>query len=256
MKQLQNKRIVITRPRKQAQPFAEKLRLLGAEPIVFPTIAVSPVNDTSSLDQALYDLASYDWMVLSSVNAVESVWARLEALQIQELPQTLKIAAVGPKTATSLSKRGVQPNFVPEEYKAEAMLSGLGNPEGRWVLLPTADLARDVLPDEISKTGGVAHVVTAYHTIPTQPDQDGLLALKAGVNVITFTSPSTVTNFITLLEGAGLDPRNLPGNPIFACIGPITAGAAHEQGLHVDIQPEEYTQEGLISVIQDYFNPQ
>lgn len=255
MKQLSNKRIVITRPRKQAQSLAEKLRLIGAEPIIFPMIAISPVKDTSSLDQVLNDLASYDWLVLSSVNAVKAVWARLETLQIRTLPQTLKFAAVGPKTAASLVKRGVQPNFVPEEYKADALLPGLGDLKGRWVLLPTADRARDVLPDAISKAGGVAHVVTAYHTVPTQPDQDGLLALRAGVDVITFTSPSTVTNFITLSEEAGLDPDNLPGNPKFACIGPITAGAAHEHGMRVDIQAKEYTEEGLISVIQDYFSP-
>jgi len=254
MKSLNRKRIIITRPRKLTQSFAKALRALGAAPILFPTIDISPVKDATCLDRALNHLAGYDWLVMSSANAVEAVWARLRALQIRELPETLKFASVGPKTAASLTKMGVQSNFVPKEYKAEAVLPGLGDLEERWVLLPTADRARDVLPEAISKAGGVAHVVTAYHTVPTQPDPDGLNALREGVDVITFTSPSTVTNFITLSENAGLDPNRMPGNPKIACIGPITANALYENGMGVDIQAQEYTEEGLISVIQDYFS--
>ena len=254
MKPLNRKRIIITRPRKLAQSFAKALRALGAAPILFPTIDISPVKDATCLDRALNHLAGYDWLVMSSANAVEAVWARLRALQIREFPETLKFASVGPKTAASLTKMGVQSNFVPKEYKAEAVLPGLGDLEERWVLLPTADRARDVLPEAISKAGGVAHVVTAYHTVPTQPDPDGLNALREGVDVITFTSPSTVTNFITLSGNAGLNPNRMPGNPKIACIGPITANALYENGMGVDIQAQEYTEEGLISVIQDYFN--
>ena len=210
MRLLNKKRIVITRPRKRAQSFAKALRALGADPIIFPMIDISPVKDATSLDGALNYLAGYDWLVMSSAHAVEAVWARLRALQIRELPETLKFASVGPKTAASLTKMGVQSNFVPKEFKAEAVLTGLGDLEERWVLLPTADRARDALPDAISKAGGVAHVVTAYHTVPTQPDPDGLNALREGVEL-------TLKGLKDTLVKVGLKEVEAKGEPFDPC---------------------------------------
>jgi uroporphyrinogen-III synthase len=243
-------RVLITRPRPQATGLAQKLRELGAEVIFFPTIAIKPVDDPGSLDRALSQLECYDWLVLTSTNAVDAVLGRMSALGISSPPQSLNVAAIGPKTAARLEDGGISPNFVPDQYIAEAILPGLGELQDRWVLLPMADIAQDTLPDAIQNHNGIAHVVTAYHTVPAEANVDGVVALKEGVDFITFTSGSTAQNFSTLVQDAGLDPRNLPGNPKFACIGPKTAQIARDLGLKVDIMADPHTTEGLVSALQ------
>jgi uroporphyrinogen-III synthase len=240
------KRILITRPYTQADKFAADLSNAGFEPVFFPVIEISPSEDTTALDRALQKLACYDWVVFTSVNGVEVFWARLGALGIKDFPKDVRVAAIGPKTAEALRIRGVSPDFTPEEYVAEAILPGLGDLKGRWVLLPRAEIARKALPEAILKAGGVAHEISVYQTLPVQPDPQGLNALRSGVDVITFTSPSTVHNFFQIARDAGFDPLNLPGHPRVACIGPITASAARQEGLAVDIVADEYTAEGLV----------
>jgi uroporphyrinogen-III synthase len=249
---LENKRVLITRPRAQAGPFATALEDAGAEAIPFPVIEIRPLSDTSALDRALNKLCCYEWLVLTSVNGVEAVWERLQALGLEREPPQVKVAAIGPRTAGALEARGVPLDFVPEEYVAEAILPGLGDINDCWVLLPRADGARPALPRAIQRAGGIAHEITAYHTLPAEPDSQGMQALQAGVDIVTFTSSSTVRNFIALSAAAGLDARALPGSPIFACIGPITASTAREEGLPVALVAEEYTTEGLLSALQDF----
>ena len=246
---LHNKRIVITRPREQAGAFAQQIAAVGAVPVFLPVIEIQPLADAVILDRALSKLACYDWVVFTSANGVEAVWERLAELGQPGLPEGLQVAAIGPKTAAALQQRGVKPDFVPDEYIAEAILPGLGDVRGRWVLLPRADLARPALPLAIIAAGGVAHEIAAYHTIPAEPDLAGLQALREGVDIITFTSSSTVRNFVALAHGAGLDPKNLPAQPHLACIGPITASTAAEEGLPVDLVADEYTIEGLLAAL-------
>ncbi len=248
------KRILITRPQSQADGFAAALSDAGFEPIFFPVIEIRPIGDTSALDGALRKLACYDWVVFTSVNGVEAFWARLEALEIRNFPPDIQVAAIGPKTAEALRSRGVSPAFVPTEYVAEAILPGLGDLKGRWVLLPRAEIARRALPEAITAAGGVAHEIAAYQTLPTQIDPQGLEALRQGVEVITFTSPSTVHNFIQIANNAGLDPLNLPGRPLVACIGPITTSAAGAEGLAVDMVAHSYTTEGLVELLRIQVN--
>ena len=162
-----------------------------------------------------------------------------------------KFAAIGPKTAGSLKEHGITPNYVPEEYVAEAILPGLGDLIGKWVLLPRAEIARKALPEAIFNAGGIPHEITVYKTLPSQPDPNGLAALRSGVDVITLTSPSTVQNFVAIAEKNGLDPFNLPNNPQFACIGPITAQAANEAGLSNLVVAKEYTTDGLMAVLNE-----
>lgn len=250
MTPLSGKSVVITRPRDKADAFASALQALGAQVVFFPTIHIAPLKDTATLDRALTRLACYDWMVLTSASAVDAVWSRLKALGINKLPDTLQIAAVGPKTAAALGDQGARPDFVPAEYTGEAILPGLGELRGRWVLLPLADIAHKTLPDAICDSGGVPHVITAYYTVPASPDLNGIQALRSGVDVVTFTSGSTARNFVTLVQNAGLDPFDLPGDPMISCIGPKTAKAVREVGLRVDIVAQEYTVEGLIAGIQ------
>lgn len=246
------KRILITRPRAQADDFAEKLRAKGFEPIFIPVIEIRPVENNVALERALSKLDCYDWLVFTSVNAVDVMF------QSSTTPLPLgegrsadgpKVAAIGPKTAQALQARGVTPDFVPDEYVAEAILPGLGDLRGKWVLMPRAEIARKDLPEAIFEAGGVPHEISVYQTLPAQPDPDGLAALKAGVDIVTFTSASTVQNFLAIARQEGLDPLRLPGEPLFACIGPITERAAREAGLSNVVAASEYTAEGLIEVI-------
>jgi len=253
MSELAGRRIVITRPRNKAARFSQTLIELGAHPVIFPTIEISPIRDTKLLDCAINKLESYDWLVLTSANAVDAFWNRMDALGMDCLPSSLQVAAIGSITALALQNLGIHTEFVPDEYVAEAILPGLGDLTGKWVLLPQADLARDMLPQAIQNEGGFAHPITAYHTIPANPDPEGLQALQIGVEAVTFTSPSTVINFISIAENAGLNPYLLPGDPIYACIGPITAEATYQNGFQKIIVAQTYTQAGLISAMEDYF---
>ena len=254
------KRVLITRPRAQATGFAEKLRSAGFQPVFFPVIEIQPIENNAALQRALEKLECYDWLVFTSVNAVDVVFdlaaGRESAKQSTAESRTLlrestspKVAAIGPKTAEALQARGMTPDFVPEEYVAESILPGLGDLRGKWVLLPRAEIARQALPEAICEAGGIAHEIAVYKTLPVQPDASGLSALRSGVDVITLTSPSTVQNFIALARQNGLDPLQLPGNPLFACIGPITEKAANDEGLLNRIVAREYTTEGLIEAL-------
>lgn len=241
-------KVLITRPRVQADDFAEKLRSAGFEPIFFPVIEIQPIGNNIALERALEKLNCYEWVVFTSVNAVDVVFDEYSVFFLKENAR-VKFAAIGPKTAESLRKRGVEPDFVPEEYVAESILPGLGDLQGKWVLLPRAEIARQMLPEAISNAGGIAHEIVVYQTLPARVDEDGLSALKSGVDVITFTSASTVENFFTICTQNGLDPLNLPNNPLFACIGPITEQAAKEAGFHNLVVAKKYTTEGLIEAI-------
>ena len=240
-------KVLVTRPRAQSESFGEALHAAGFEPIYFPVIEIRPIENSAELDQALKDLAKYDWIVFTSANAVDKVFKQGRS-QGSPLP---RIAAIGPKTADALRKRDIEPDFIPEEYVAESILPGLGDLKGRRVLLPRAEIARKELPEAILKAGGIAHEIIVYQTLPAEANMEGLTALKSGVDVITFTSASTVENFVAIARQNKLDPLNLPNNPLFACIGPITEQAAREEGLSNLVAAKEYTTDGLIQIISN-----
>ncbi len=259
-------KVLITRPRSQADSFANALAEIGFEPVYFPVIEIRPFEHNAELDQALKNLNKYDWVVFTSANAVDVVFdviarrvpfpTKQSPIEARRLLRSARsdigpnIAAIGPKTAAALRSRGVTPDFVPEEYVAEAILPGLGDLRGKWVLLPRAEIARKALPKAIAEAGGVAHEIAVYQTVPAQLDSDGLAALRSGVDVVTFTSPSTVEHFVEIARRAGLDPFHLPGNPKIACIGPITQKAAEEAGFVDLVTAEVYTTEGLIKLLR------
>lgn len=246
-------RILITRPRAQSESFGEALHAAGFEPIYFPVIAIRPLEENAALDRALENLSCYEWVVFTSVNAVEVVFDKCSPLLFGE-GLGVRFAAIGPKTANALRKNNIEPDFIPEEYVDETILPGLGNLHGKWVLLPRADIARRELPEAIVKAGGIAHEIVVYRTLPAEIDMEGLAALKSGVDVITFTSASTVENFVAVMRQNKLDPLHLPNNPLYACIGPITEQAARENGLVNIVVAKEYTTEGLIEVVSEYVN--
>ncbi|MBI5943312.1 MAG: uroporphyrinogen-III synthase [Chloroflexi bacterium] len=258
-------RILISRPRAQADDFADKLRSAGFEPILFPVIEICPIENNTELENAIRNIEKYAWVAFTSVNAVNVVF-NVIASEAKQSPRVLgrllrteerrprndsatKVAAIGPKTADALRKHGLEPDFIPDEYIGEALMSGLGNVQGKWFLLPRAEIARAELPEAISKAGGIAHEIIVYRTLPASIDMDGLTALKSGVDVITFTSASTVENFFAICTQNGLDPLSLPNNPLVACIGPITEQAAREAGFQNLIVAKEYTTDGLLETI-------
>jgi len=246
------KRILVTRPRAQTDSFGDGLRAAGFEPIYFPVIEIQPIENNVALDKAFDKLNCYEWVIFTSVNAVEIVFNKFSLFGNGT---RVMFAAIGPKTAEALQKRGVTPDFVPEEYVAEAILPGLGELKNKWVLLPRAEIARQELPEAILTAGGIAHEIVVYRTLPAEIDMDGLTALKMGVDVITFTSASTVENFVAIMCQNKLDPLNLPNNPLFACIGPITEQAALEEGFSNLVVAKEYTTEGLIQIISNLEKP-
>ncbi len=256
-------KVLITRPRSQADSFANALTAAGFEPVFFPVIEIRPFEENIALDRAIAKLGCYDWVVFTSVNGVDAFFQRIqlttertentekkEKSSVNSAFSVVKTAAIGPKTAHSLTVRGVTPDFVPDEYVAEAILPGLGDLRGRWVLLPRAEIARKTLPEAILAAGGVAHEIAVYQTIPAEPAPQGLAALKSGVDAVTFTSPSTVENFVELVRRAGLDLLDLPGHPKVACIGPITKKTAEEAGFFDVLVAEEYTSEGIVELLR------
>lgn len=251
-------KVLITRPRAQAADFADKLRAAGFEPIFFPVIEIRPIENNLALERALEQLNCYEWVVFTSANAVPPTVSPHFLRKWGECPEGTRgarVAAIGPKTADALRQRGIEPDFVPEEYVAETILPGLGDLQGKWVLLPRAEIARKELPEAILNAGGIAHEIIVYRTLPANIDVQGLNALKSGVDIITFTSASTVENFVAIAKQKGLDPLSLPNDPLFACIGPVTEQATREAGFQNIVVANEYTTDGLISAITKLETP-
>jgi len=244
-------KVLVTRPRAQADDFAEKLRVAGFVPVYFPVIEIQPVENNTALERAFEKLSCYEWVVFTSVNAVDVVLGKFSPSPFGREGRGVgvRVAAIGPKTAEALRKHNIEPDFVPEEYIAEAIMSGLGDVKGKWILLPRAEMAREELPRAISAANGIAHEIIVYKTLPAAVDKNGLEALKAGVDVVTFTSASTVENFVALIRHYKLDPLNLPNNPLIACIGPVTGQAARDVGFQKIITAKEYTTDGLLEAI-------
>lgn len=237
---LTGKRVLVTRPVHQSKALADALRAEGAQPIVFPVIEIVPLGP-DRIRSLLKDAGEYDWAIFTSVNTVETVMSAVEGLP------AVRIAAIGSPTARALAARGIEVDLVPDEFVAEAVVAALveRGVEGKRILLPRADIARDTLPDGLRAAGATVEVVPVYSTqMPAQVDRAILDSITRGqIDIITFTSPSTVRNLMTLVGGA------LPSGSWIACIGPVTARAAQEAGLSVDIVASEYTVSGLVSAL-------
>lgn len=248
-------RVLVTRSRSQASALAQKIELLGGEPWEFPTIEITAPEDYGPLDRAITDIGSYDWLVLTSVNGVQSFMDRMRELKkdIRNLKDT-KIAAIGPKTREEIEKYGVFCEFMPEEFVAEAIIDVFRGQDvrGKRFLLPRADIARKVLPDTLESMGAMVDEVTAYRTAMGSGDSSEVIKMLEDkrIHVLTFTSSSTVKNFVRKI-GAENIPRLTEGVMV-ASIGPITSAAARELGLEVAVEAEEYTIDGLVQAVLDY----
>jgi uroporphyrinogen III methyltransferase / synthase len=254
---LAGRTILITRAREQSGEFASCLKDLGAEVIEFPTIEIVPPLSWEELDRAIDRLPSYDWVIFTSVNGVDFFWGRLnERMKKPQIPSPLKFCAIGPATARQLQARGIEVDYTPKEFVAEAILQGFEKMaiRGKRILLARVKQARDILPKGLRTLGAEVEVVEAYRTVKPRGGAKRLKSILANrkVDVITFTSSSTVNHFVALLKKEDL--KELLKGIAIACIGPITAQTGEGLGLEVHIQPEEYTIPSLTQAISEYFN--
>jgi len=254
------RRIVVTRAGEQAHDFVEMLEERGAEAIHAPAIRIAPPLDVEFLDAACEAVATFDWLVLTSVNAVEYFMRRLIAVSdIREL-KGVRICAIGSSTAERVRRYGIRVDVVPEEYHAEALIEALRAIDAvadRRFLLPKSDIARELIADELRASGADVAEVVAYRTLLASADrgtdQDVYrMLLDRQIDAVTFTSASSVRNFVKLLgEDQAVD---LLRTTTVACIGPVTAEAAQQLGIATNVMPDRFTIADLVDALVEHFN--
>lgn len=253
-KSLFGKRVLVTRARTQASEFAALLESNGAEVIQFPTIEIQPIN----IDKA--DIPSpdrYDWVIFTSVNAVEIFYERLrENGQDARAFGASKICAVGPKTVEALNCIGIVPDFVPSHSRGSIIAAEIADVSGKKILLPRAKIATAALPDGLRARGALVDDVPLYDTVkvasenPTEIETD---LLNGRIDFVTFTSSSTVTNFLEMFPSHA--PSALLANTQVAVIGPTTQKTAVECGVHVDVVAKEASVKSLVkAIVEEYHN--
>jgi uroporphyrinogen III methyltransferase/synthase len=249
----------VTRPREQAAELVEALEALGAETIEAPMIRIAPPEDPAPLERACSEAGTFDWIVFASTNAVDAFMARLLATpQDVRALYGARLCAVGPATSARLAEYSLKVDAQPAEYRGEGVAAELvrrGSLKGLRVLLPRADVGRDVIARELVRHGADVTEVVAYRTVPTDPDGDGgpdvyALLLERRIDVVTFTSASAVHNMVRLLgDDQALD---LLSATLVAVIGPVTAEAAAGHQIATAIVPAEYTVPALARAIAEH----
>ena len=251
------RRIVVTRSREQAGEFIDMLEERGAEAIPAPTIRVLPPEDTTALRQACTDAGTFDWIVFTSANAVDYFMrCLLEERDVREL-KGVRICTVGPSTASHLSRYGIRVDLTPAEYRSEALIHAMkahGALRGARVLLPRADIAREIIADELRDAGAEVVEVTAYRTVLAGGEGDHdvyRMLLDREIDAVTFTSASTVRNFVDIL---GHDQAiDLLRTTVVASIGPVTAEAAQQLDISTSVMPDRYTIPDLVDALVTHF---
>ncbi|MBZ5680750.1 MAG: uroporphyrinogen-III synthase [Acidobacteriia bacterium] len=258
-------RVLVGRARHQAGALSRELRKRGANVLEIPFIEIRKPRSFRPLDSALKTLDAYDWLILTSVNGVEAMWQRMAKLRLtRKHLRHLRVAAIGPATKKAIVQRGVKVEVVPKEYVAESVVRSLRRRvNGKRVLLVRAKVARDVIPHDLRKAGASVDVVEAYETVIPQSSRLRLQAAikdpKRRPHVVTFTSSSTVRNFVALLGSRGLltfskkPAQRRSDEVLMASIGPVTSSTLRESGLNVDIQAKEFTIPGLVEAIVQVF---
>jgi uroporphyrinogen III methyltransferase/synthase len=255
-KPLFGKRIVVTRSREQASELANRLSELGAEPLEFPTIRIRPPDDWSMVDAAVQRLEDYHWAIFTSPNAVRFFLGRMQerGRDIRDL-KGMRIAAIGPGTARCLEELYLRVDVMPKEYRAEALSAAIPPEEikGRRFLLPRAIQAREILPQRLRELGGEVDVVGTYQTVLPEAAaaEARQIFTDEPVDAITFTSSSTVKNFVDLT--GGVEARRILQGVAVACIGPITRKTVESLGIVPDIMADDYTIPGLVEALDRYF---
>jgi uroporphyrinogen III methyltransferase / synthase len=256
-KPLFGKRIVLTRAQEQAREFSQLLAAYGAEPVEVPTIQIVPPASWQAIDNAVTHLSTYQWLIFTSVNGVRPFMDRLRAAgKDARALANLRLCAIGPRTAQELGTYGLTPDVVPTEFQAEGVITALADVgiHGSRILIPRAEVAREILPNQLRELGATVEVLPVYRTIVPAVGVASLMQqLQDGqVAVVTFTSSSTVRNFMELLGGRDR-VRPLLAGTVVACIGPITARTAEEYGVTVTVMPAENTVPALTDAIVRHF---
>lgn len=253
-----NKKILVTRSREQASDLVEQLEDLGASCLEGATIALAEPEDWQALDQALARIGDYHWLLFTSPNAIRFFFKRLAELGLDS--RSLKgpqIAVVGTATAESLLAHGIKADLLPEQFTAEGLRDALlaRGVSGSKILLPRALMARDILPDSLRQAGAEVDIAPVYRNIrPPMTDEIRQALKQRRIDLITFTSSSTVTNFLELLGLEAEERTELLAGVRIAAIGPITAATARQAGLTVDIQPATHTIPNLVTAICDFYS--
>ncbi|MEG6586551.1 uroporphyrinogen-III C-methyltransferase [Dendrosporobacter sp. 1207_IL3150] len=250
-KPLFGKNILVTRAREQASALTAKLEALGAQCLEAPSIKIVPPDSYTEIDKAIQELNTYNWLILTSVNGVDYFFNRLtQGNKDARALAGLKIAAIGIQTANRLMEHGIKADIIPAEFRAEGIIDALDGKIGHGdrILIPRALVARDILPEKLTELGAYVNVVPAYKTVTADTDGTTLAEkIAAGkIDLITFTSSSTVTNLLSLLGPNGAE---LVSKTKVACIGPITAGTCLENNINPDVVAEEFTISGLVEAI-------
>jgi len=252
-------RVLVSRAKKQAGALSSALRELGCDVIEIPFIEIRAPRSYQPLDTALRNLSHYDWLILTSVNGVDALFERLSKKRLSSSALAhLKIAAIGPATKKAIEQRGLPVTVTPKEYVAESVVSALRRRvKNKRVLLVRARIARDVIPRELRNAGAELDVVEAYETVAPESSARRLRALladkKRRPHAITFTSSSTVKNFVKLMgvrnARAALRKADAADGIHSASIGPVTSATLRELGMPVDIEAATYTIPGLVAAI-------
>ena len=250
-----NKRILVTRTREQASELVRLLEDQGADCVEGATIAMEPPDSWDELDAALARVKEYQWIAFASINAIRYFFDRLreKGMDSRDLSGP-KIAAVGIATAEALREYGIVADLVPEEYTGDGLAASMvaQGVKGAKVLIPRAKKAREILPDTLRDNGADVDVVTVYQNVRPKDYEMVREELAAGdIDMVTFTSSSTVTNFLEML---GADREKLMAGVKCAAIGPITAKTAAKHGLTIDVQPTSYTIPSMVDAIVDCYS--
>lgn len=248
------KRILVTRAQHQASQLSGLLLRRGAVPIEIPAIEIQPLPVHDGFDQAILNLQNYHWIIFTSTNGVEAFFHRLYALNLDaRWLANIRIGAIGSATASALEHRGLRADCTPKEYTSQGLVAELQHQDmaGRRVLLPRADIAGKELTRGLTRLGAEVHEITAYRTIPNTRgiSQAKQMILAGEIDIIAFTSSSTVTNLVAALD----KEREALNKIIVACIGPRTRATATESGLRVDIVARKHTMTGLLEAMEQYF---
>lgn len=253
-------RALVTRPKEQAVELVQLLEAAGAEVVEAPLIRVAPPEDYHPLDHACAQVERFDWIVFSSTNSVDAFMSRLlgSARDLRVL-RGVGLCAVGPATADRLAAHGLKADLIPSEFRGEGVIEALTRTDtvaGKRVLLPRADIGREVIADELRRRGADVVEVIAYRTIPTEPGTDGepdvyRMLLERRLDIVIFTSPSAVRSFTRAL---GAEPAaDLLRPAVVAAIGPVTAEAAARQDIHAAVIPRRSTVPDLVDAIVGYY---
>lgn len=258
---LSGRRVLVTRAQVQSDDLCAQIEALGGIAYEFPTIRIKDPLSYRELDEAIHRLSEFQWIVFTSRNGVDRFFRRLHAISqagVRKLSRA-RFAATGPRTAEALERRGCNVDVLPGEYRAEALLSALAEKVecGDKVLLPRADIARDVLPEGLRELGCRVTDVDAYRTELETGQSLDIVRLLSGevIDIVTFTSSSTARNFTKILDTSGRPWRKWMKRVKIACIGPLTANTVRECGFTPHVVADDYTVEGLIAALEALSSP-